>query len=148
MATCTSSFVKACVQGIYGLPQAGTLSSKRLTKHFATFGYYPTDQTPGLWRHKTSPITCFHVINDFGVKYVGRQHAEHLVAAIEALYLVTTNWKGQFYYGLTLRWDYAAQTVDLSMPGYIPAALHTFQHPPRPPYGPSTHHITGTAQIY
>ncbi len=63
------------------------------------------------------------------MKYVRRQHAEHLVAALKALYPVTTDWNGQLYCGLTLQWDYAARTVDLSMPGYIPAALHKFQHP-------------------
>jgi hypothetical protein len=116
-------------KGMYGLPQAGILASKRLTTHLATFGYYPTNQTPGLWRHKTRPVTFSLVVDDFGVKYVGRQHAEHLVAALKALYPVTTDWNGQLYCGLTLKWDYAARTVDLSMPGYIPAALHKFQHP-------------------
>jgi hypothetical protein len=32
-------------KGMYGLPQAGILTSKRLTKHLATFGYVPTAQT-------------------------------------------------------------------------------------------------------
>jgi hypothetical protein len=127
-------------KGMYGLPQAGILASKRLTKHLATFGYYPTAQTPGLWRHKTRPISFSLVVDDFGIKYVGRQHAEHLVAALKALYPVTTDWKGELYCGLTLHWDYTARTVDLSMPGYIPAALHKFQHPEplRPQHSP--HH--------
>jgi hypothetical protein len=116
-------------KGMYGLPQAGILTSKRLTKHLATFGCYPANQTPGLWRHKTRPITFSLVVDDFGVKYVGRCHAEHLVAALEALYPVTTDWKSQLYCGLTLHWDYVARIVDLSMPGYIPATLHKFQHP-------------------
>jgi hypothetical protein len=110
-------------KGMYGLPQAGILASKRLTKHLATFGYYPTNQTPGLWRHKTRPVTFSLVVDNFGVKYIGRRHAEHLVAALEALYPVITDCHGQLYCGLTLHCDYAAGTIDLSMPGYIPAAL-------------------------
>jgi hypothetical protein len=121
-------YLEIC-KGMYGLPQAGILASKRLTKHLATFGYYPTDQTPGLWRHKTHPIAFSLVVDDFGVKYVGRQNAEHLVAALKALYPVTTDWNGQLYCGLALQWDYATRTVDYSMPGYITAALHKFQHP-------------------
>jgi hypothetical protein len=89
-------------KGMYGLPQAGILASKRLTKHLATFGYYPTKQTPDLWRHKTRPVTFSLVADDFGVKYVGRRHAEHLVTALEALYPVTTDRHGQLYCGLTL----------------------------------------------
>ncbi len=127
-------------KGMYGLPQAGILANQRLTKHLATFGYFPTAQTPGLWRHQTRPIAFSLVVDDFGVKYVGRAHAEHLLAALESLYQVTTDWQGQLYCGLTLRWDYQARTVELSMPGYIPAALHKFQHPAltRPQHSP--HH--------
>jgi len=45
---------------------------------------------------------------------------------------------------MTLKWDYAAQTVDLSMPGYIDCALKQFQHPhPRHPM----HHMLGRNQI-
>jgi hypothetical protein len=39
---------------------------------------------------------------------------------------------------LTLEWDYNSKTVDLSMPGYINAALHKYQHPAptRPEHAP------------
>jgi hypothetical protein len=51
------------------------------------------------------------------------------VAALEALYPIMTDWTGKLYCGLSLHWDYVDRTVDLSMPGYIPAGLHKFQHP-------------------
>jgi hypothetical protein len=37
-----------------------------------------------------------------------------------------------------LEWDYNNKTVDLSMPGYIKAALHNYQHPAttRPEHAP------------
>ena len=31
--------------------------------------------------------------------------------------------------GLTLKWEYPNRTVDISMPKYVKAALHKFQHP-------------------
>jgi hypothetical protein len=39
-----------------------------------------------------------------------------------------------------LDWDYTNRTVDLSMPGYIKAALHKYQHaaPARPEHAPHT----------
>jgi hypothetical protein len=39
-----------------------------------------------------------------------------------------------------LEWDYKNRTVDLSMPGYIKAALHKYQHPvpARPDHAPHT----------
>jgi hypothetical protein len=66
-------------------------------------------------------------VDDFGVKYVGREHAEHLMACIKKSYNISSDWKGSAYCGLTLEWDYKNRTVDLSMPGYIKAALHKYK---------------------
>jgi hypothetical protein len=46
-------------------------------KRLAPFGYYPAHQTPGLWLHKTRPIALSLIVDDFAVKYVGKEHAEH-----------------------------------------------------------------------
>ena len=59
------------------------------------------------------------MVSDFGVKYVGKEHAEHLAKTLEMLYTITTDWEGELYCGLTLKWDYVNHTVDVSMPGYV-----------------------------
>jgi hypothetical protein len=56
-------------------------------------------------------------VDDFVVKYVGREHAEYLMERIKKKYNISSNWKGSAYCGLTLEWDYKNRTVDLSMPG-------------------------------
>jgi hypothetical protein len=43
-------------------------------------------------------------------------------------YKMTTDWTGTSYCGLTLAWDYAKRTVDLSMPNYVAQALQRFEH--------------------
>jgi hypothetical protein len=116
-------------KGMYGLPQAGLIAYERLVKHLATYGYCPARHTDGLWTHKTRPILFSLVVDDFGVKTVGKEHADHLLAALRDLYSVTVDWTGGKYLGLTLKWDYAARTCDVSMPDYIATALHRFQHP-------------------
>ena len=68
-------------------------------------------------------------MDDFGVKYTGKEHATHLVNALKRHYETTEDWTGTLYAGITLEWDYNKCTVDLSMPGYIEAVLHKFQHP-------------------
>jgi hypothetical protein len=83
----------------------------------------------GLWTHNWYPIKFSLVVDDFGVMYVGREHAEHLKAALEENDEISTDWEGSLYCGIKLTWDYTARTVDLSMPGYIAAVLHRFQHP-------------------
>ena len=116
-------------KGMYGLPQAGMLAHKLLAKRLATKGYFETIHTPGLWTHAFRPIQFTLVVDDFGVKYVGKEHADHLMAALEESYEVSKDWEGTLYCGVTLKWDYDKRILDTSMPGYIAAALHKFQHP-------------------
>jgi endonuclease I len=75
--------------------------------------------THGLWTHDTRPISFSLVVDDFRVKYVGREHAEHLMACIKKKYNISSDWNGNAYCGLTLEWDYKNRTVDLTMTGYI-----------------------------
>jgi hypothetical protein len=69
-------------KGMYGLPQAGILANELLQRNLAKDGYLPTQHTHGLWKHDTRPISFSLVVDDFGVKYVGREHAEHLMECI------------------------------------------------------------------
>ena len=68
------------------------------------------------------------VVEKFGVKYVGKEHALHLKQTLEYHYKVTTKWDGCWYIGITLDWDYKQRQVHLSMPGYTAKALKQFQH--------------------
>jgi hypothetical protein len=74
------------------------------------------------------------VVDDFGIKYVGKQHAQHLFTSLRENYKITEDWTGELYLGITLNWDYKKRTVDLSMPNYVSETLHKFQHPA--PYRP------------
>jgi hypothetical protein len=116
-------------KGMYGLPQAGILANELLQRNLAKDGYRPTTHSHGLWTHDTRPISFLLVVDDFGVKYVGREHAEHLMTCIRKNYDISSDWNGTAYCGLTLDWDYKKRTVDLYMPGYIKAAIHKYQHP-------------------
>jgi hypothetical protein len=84
-------------------------------------------------------ITFSLVVDDFGIKYVGQEHAEHLKASIEKHYQISCDWTGSTYCGLKLDWDYKNKYVDLSMPGYIKADLNTLQHPTPPRPDNATH---------
>jgi hypothetical protein len=84
---------------------------------------------PGLRKHTTRNVSFSLVVDTFGVKYVRKDNAQHLVDALATLYEVATNWAGKLYCGLTIQWDYPERHVDIYMPGYIEAALHKFQHP-------------------
>jgi hypothetical protein len=115
-------------KGMYGLKQSGLLANQLLQTRLAPFGYYPERHTPGLWLHKTRPISFTIVVDDFAVKYVGKKHAEHLRNALLRTYELTTDWRATVYSGMTLNWDYDTRTCDISMHGYISNVLSNFQH--------------------
>ena len=46
------------------------------------------------------------VVDNFGIKYVGRQHLNHLISAIRDQYTVIMDENGTKYLGLTLDWNY------------------------------------------
>jgi hypothetical protein len=137
---------------MYGLPQAGILANNLLIERLDAFGYYPVEFTPGLWRHKWRPIVFSLVVDDFGVKYTGKEHAYHLVQALMTHYTIAIDWTGETFCGITLKWGYNQRTVDLSMPGYIKKALLKFQHtkPTKPVEAPYKHTpiIYGAKQQY
>eukprot|EP00804_Cyclotella_cryptica_P022726 CCRYP_012523-RA/>CCRYP_012523-RA protein AED:0.38 eAED:0.38 QI:0/0/0/1/0/0/2/0/220 len=63
---------------LYGLPQAGLLANELLKKRLNAHGYFQSKLVPSLWRHKQRPIQFSLMVDDFGIKYTGREHAEHL----------------------------------------------------------------------
>jgi hypothetical protein len=124
---------------MYGLKQAGLLANQLLQTRLEPFGYYPARHTPGLWLHKTRPISFTLIVDDFAVNYAGKQHVEHLRNALLRTYELTTDWSATVYSGMTFKWDYDKRTCDISMPGYVSKILSNFQHdsPKHPQHTPS-----------
>jgi len=106
-------------KGMYGLPQAGIIAHNQLKEHLAPFGYAPCRHTPGLWKHATRNIMFCLVVDDFGIKYVNKDDANHLFDALRQKYTSSIDWEGKLFCGITLTWNYQQRTCDLSMPGYI-----------------------------
>ena len=84
-------------KAIYGLPQAGILANKLLRERLCPHGYYEVPHTPGLWKHIARPISFTLVVDDFGIKYVGREHVEHLLNVLKKHYKLAEDWKGELY---------------------------------------------------
>ena len=93
-------------KGMYGLSQAGLLANKLLKKQLNKHGYFQSKLVPGLWRHKTRPIMFMLIVDNFGVKYIGQDHAEHLMSVIIQHYKCKADWTGEQYIGIHLAWDY------------------------------------------
>lgn len=128
-------------KGMYGLPEAGILAQQLLEERLKKKGYTQSEYTPGFWTHEWRPISFALTVDDFAVKYVGKEHAQHLLSAIEEHYECKADWEGTRYIGLTLDWDYDNREVHISMPGYVAEALERFHHetPKKPQHQPHPH---------
>ena len=110
---------------MYGLPQAGLLAQQRLVAHLNIHGYHETP-TPCLFRHDSNSITFTLVVDDFGIKYSTQDGADHLIHTLNLLYDIKVDWSGSTYIGFTIKFDATANSVALTMPGYIAKVLQRF----------------------
>jgi hypothetical protein len=69
-------------QGMYGLPQAGIIAQELLAKRLKEHSYLQRETMSRLWTHEWQPITFSIVVDNFGVKYVGEEHAQHLLQTV------------------------------------------------------------------
>ena len=71
-------------------------------------------------------------MDDFGIKYIGKVHAEHLLGILKEFYDVKEDWTGSLYCGITLDWHYGQQYVDISMINYVLKLkqLEKYKQPP------------------
>jgi hypothetical protein len=90
---------------VWGTPQAGIAANKLLCKQLAPHGYYECKQMPGLWKHKTWPISFTLAVDDFGMKYVNKDDVDHLIQCLKHKYELTKDWDSDLYCGIKLTWN-------------------------------------------
>ncbi len=127
---------------VWGLPQAGILANKLLQKRLLLHGYCECANTPALSKHNTRTIMFTLVVDNVEIKYVGKEHADHLIWCVKQKYELIKDWSGNLSCGIKLKWDYDARTLDISMLGYIKKLLLKCKHrmPTKPqhcPYAPA-----------
>jgi hypothetical protein len=94
---------------MYGLPQAGILAQQLLEARLNAHGYRQSTITPGLWRHDFRPISFTLCVDDFGIKYVGKEHVDHLSGILGNHYKCSHDWTGTRYLGMDIDWDYTSK---------------------------------------
>jgi hypothetical protein len=97
--------------------------------------------THGLWNHDTRPISFSLVEDDLGVKYVGREHAEHFMTFIRKNYNISSDWNGGAYWGITFDWYYKiTQSIYLYQDT---SKMHSINTNILPQHAQKTHHTHG-----
>ena len=121
------------LSGCCGLPQSVRLANNLLRTCLEKADYYEAATTPGLWCHKWRPIQFFLIVDNFGIEYVGKEHALHLLKTLEMDCELTMDWKGTNFSGIDLAWNYHARhanrTCRISMKRYIEKVLLKYGHP-------------------
>jgi hypothetical protein len=64
----------------------------------------------------------------FWNKICGKEHADHLIKCLKEKYKLTKDWTGDLYCGISLKWNYVAWTLYISMPGYFKKQLLKYRH--------------------
>jgi hypothetical protein len=125
-------------KGIYGLPQAGRLAFEKLSRLLKRHGYIACPNTPCLFQNATNGVAFTLVVDDFAIKYTDKASVEHLFAAIREEYRLEVDWSGSKYIGMSVDYNRKARWLDISMPGYVGAALKRFGviTSPKPTHGP------------
>ena len=118
------------LSGMYGLPQAGILANKLLKERLKEYDFFEIPHTLGLFTHKTRPIWFTFCVDDFGVKYVGKEHADYLMSVLKEFYTMEEDWKWVLYCGISLDRNYAEGYVNISMPNYVHEQLTKDNHSP------------------
>ena len=60
------------IRGCCGLPQSERLANDLLRTRLDKAGYYKAATTPGHWSHKWRPIQFVLLVDNFGIKYLGK----------------------------------------------------------------------------
>ena len=81
------------------------------------------------------------IVDDLGVEYVGKKHADHLATILKKYHNITEDWEGNKYADIDLKWDYDKQTCRATMDGYFLEIRNKYGHltPKKPQYSPHKH---------
>ena len=57
-------------------------------------------------------------MDNFGVKFLGKKHVQHPIDTLKNYYEISFEYTGGLYYGIKMNWDYANETIVLTIPDY------------------------------
>ena len=73
------------------------------------------------------------MVDDFGVEYIGKQHAHHLANILKEHHEISQEREGACFASINLQWNYASKhrgwTCRMSIKYYISHLLLKLRHP-------------------
>jgi hypothetical protein len=77
--------------------------------------------------HKTRATTFTLVVDDFAIKIMNENDADHIINILRKDYTIAVDREATKYIGLTIVWDYKNDEVHMHMPGYLEKAMMRFK---------------------
>ena len=114
------------IDGMYGLPQAGSLGHVFLEDHLNKEEYFQGKMVPGFWKYSTWLMQFTLVVDDFVIKFISNKDLDHLNTMLEKNCNVTLDKDSKEYVKTQLDWDYKRGEVHLLMKSYLDKGLHQF----------------------
>ena len=68
---------------------------------------------PGLWTREWWPISFTLYVDDLGVTYIRKEHANYLMAILKEQYTISHNWSGCICLSMNIYWDYTNNKAHL-----------------------------------
>ena len=91
-------------KGIHSLKEEGALANEQLQQHPVPCRYTPSKCAIDLWKHNANNVILTLVVDDFGMKYIGKDNALYLINTLKYKHEdVEVNWEGDKLCGITLR---------------------------------------------
>ena len=78
------------------------------------------------------------MVDNFGVKYVGKQHSDHLATVLKKYHNIEEDLTVKKYAGIEITWEYNNRTCTSTMDGYIKQLRQKYDHqnPNKPQLSP------------
>ena len=129
------------IHGAYGLTQLGKIVNDLLRQRLNNTGSQDINNA-GAVVHTWRPIQSVLIVDNFGLKYVGKQNADNLLSILNKFYKMSEDWEGIFLRGSTSPVIMPRNSDrTCSMDGYIRDLLFQEGHTPssKPHYSPHKH---------
>jgi hypothetical protein len=88
-----------------------------------------TDLALKLLKHVNFRVRFNQCVDNFGIKYIGCKHLQHLYNALcKETYKIVEDWAGNLYCGITLKWHYEKHHVDFALPANDVKQITKYSH--------------------
>ena len=82
---------------------------------------------PDLFKHENQTVWVTLVVDDSGIKHIGKEHALHLLSVLKKHCNTKEDWMGSLNCRIPLNWHYDEDYLDISMSNCVAKQLAQYK---------------------